>query len=240
MNLILGYVGNAYSGKDTTSNIITEQFFGALQISGKRQGLRDTETNVAGNFATMGSKDKIIVWHTPLALEVKREYVAENPGVILDKLLYDPAYKSQHREGLIAVGDGRRENVDPLYWIKKVQATIQYLLQKYADYKHHIFNITDMRYENELPAFEDYCYRANTPILSFKLNTSFSTILKRMPQSDIAEYARKHKNNPSERHVKRVHADIELDNNGTLEELKQQISKEALPALRTILFGYIG
>ena len=238
MNLVLGFVGSAYAGKDTTSETATEQIFNSIQISGKRQGFRDTITNVSGSYATMGSKEKIMVWHTPLALEVKREYVQENPTVSLDKLLYDAAYKSQHRDGLIRIGDGRRETVDPLYWIKKVQITIKDLMNRFPEYDHQVFSITDMRYENELPHFEAYCYESNIPILSLKIATDLSTIMKRMPQGDIAQYARKHKNNPSERNVKRVHADMEINNNGTLEQLKTQVKDKAIPVVRTILFGF--
>ena len=236
MNIIIGYAGYACSGKDTASkaleNLILKQAKDVIKIE-------DPTTLVAGTLCT-AADEAIILWHVPLALGVKLEFVEEQKelGVQIDlrRLLYDSEYKCQFRKGLIAIGDGRRNTVHPLYWIHKVQKIIEHLAKEYPDQK-HIYQITDMRYQNEIPEFEDYVYANGISMLSVKVLTRLDVIIDRMLSSGVVDFMRMHRLNPSEKNIKRVEADIEINNNTTKRALKKQIQTQMLPVVSMILFG---
>lgn len=238
MDLVIGYVGMACSGKDTASKAVLQPLF--EQSSEVVLEVEDKENAVKGKAGVLHGKS-IVVWHVPLALGVKLEFVEEQAklGIDIDlqRLLYDGPYKCKFREDLIRIGDGNRNNIHPLYWIHKVQKIIEHLRETYKQYDVHVFQITDMRYENEAPEFEAYCYDNNMSMLSIKMSVRLATLLSRMPAEDVAIFMQRHRNNKSERNVKRVHADIELDNNGDIFALGMQIRATVLPVLNTILLG---
>ena len=235
MNLIIGYVGSAFSGKDTSSKELKALLTKDAQSA---NSVIDDKTQLIGEQLDYTNKN-ITIWHTPLALAVKMEFVEEQAalGIQIDLkgLLYDEHYKNRFRADLIRIGDGKRETVHPLYWINKVQKLVEQLEAVYSNTT-NIFQVTDMRYENEVPEFEKYCYaRSNINMLSVKIHASLNNVLKRMPIKHATEYAQKHRLNQSERNIKRVQGDINLDNNGTLSDLREQIAEQIIPVVDIIL-----
>jgi dephospho-CoA kinase len=232
MNMILGYVGYACSGKDTASKLLEKLI---IECSNSAVKLEDPTTLITGTLVD----ERLIIWHVPLALGVKLEFVEEQNklGISVDlrKLLYDSEYKCQFRKQLIEIGDGRRNTVHPLYWIHKAQENIKHLLQQYPD-QQHIFQITDMRYQNEIPEFENYAYANNISMLSIKVEASLHLILARMAKPGVIDYMQRHRLNNSEINVKRIAADIVLNNNNSTRQLEKDIKVQVLPIMGLILY----
>jgi hypothetical protein len=244
MKVAMGYVGTAYSGKDTTNEMVVD----AIVNDGVRgdnvvKGV-DADTCVGfrhGNLFGKKENGRVICFHLPLALEVKREYIKQQAakGIVLSlqDLLTNSVVKAAHREGLIAIGDGYRKEIDPLYWLKRVEEIIDALTNHvaYRDFEHMMFSVTDMRYENELPHMEKSCWARGMSMLSVKMTTPLGVSLSRMKQSDAQRYAREYKNNDSERNVKRVAGDIGIDNSGTLQDLRELVVEHVVPVLKLML-----
>lgn len=235
MDIILGYVGYACAGKDTAAKLLKKTI---IQHFSNTVTIEDPETLVTGTYCN-DNDNELIIWHVPLALEVKREFVAEQAAkdIVIDlrRLLYDSEYKCQFREDLIAIGDGRRNTVHELYWIHKAQKIIEHLRQQHPS-KKHIFQVTDMRYHNEIPEFETFAHNNKMSMLSTKLNTRLEVLITRMTRSGLVDFMRVHRLNNSERNIKRIEADIMLDNNKTIKHLQKQIQMQILPLLGLILF----
>jgi phosphomevalonate kinase len=105
--------GRRYSGKDTFADLLTK----ALQERG------------------------IAVERTAFAAALKRAYAAANPGVDVQRLFTDSAYKEMHRPGLIAYGGAERSR-DPDVWVKQALYTDEV---RHAD----VTVVSDWRMANE-------------------------------------------------------------------------------------------
>lgn len=232
MDIILGYIGGANVGKDTANGIVKNLVRNASCYDKEIEERGYCPETFAGVSVIGG---KIGFFYIPLALEVKKEYAKQNLGVDLVRLFTDVAYKNKHRQGLIDIGDGWREQRDPLIWIHLACKNIEAIKQKYSNLEHRIYTIPDMRYINELPAFEEYAEKKEWPILSIKVHCSIGVRLARMAPEAAKKYICKHKNNQSERNNKLIHADIEVFNNGTLQELEGQLTNTIIPVMNILL-----
>jgi len=234
MNLIIGYVGRAFAGKDTCSKELKQLF---IDTSATDKIIDPVTRLIGEKLVHIGQE--MIFWHLPLALAVKMEFVEEQAEkgiqISLEGLLYDEHYKNNYRADLIRIGDGRRETIDPLYWIEKVKVILAEIEKRFPQYI-SVFQVTDMRYENEVPEFEKFAeLRGDLNMLSIKVNTELATVLARMPAKNAISYAKKYRLNKSERNIKRIAADIEVDNNSSIENLQKQIKALILPVIRAIL-----
>jgi len=256
-NLLLGFAGNAYSGKDTANRIIQEAValkwgkrnFDSIPLQKLFYSSKASNLELSNNesdafilyrsFLATDKNIKVHFFNIPLANEVKRIYVEkmlhEGTKLSFERLLNDSAYKAEHRQGLIEIGDGYRQKYSENIWLNKIDDVISMIAQDFqSDNNFNVFSITDLRYTNE-PIYLEQTYEHIMPILTSKVNAKLTTRLARMTEEQAYMFLKKHKNNASERNIKRLVADFELDNNGNVEHLSNQIHKDIMPCINLLI-----
>jgi hypothetical protein len=259
-NLLLGFAGNACAGKDTTNLIIQhalitkwgkrnfksitpQKFFYTNKNNKIVPSDNPSDTFVIYYSCHIPDKDVTLnMFNVPLANEVKRIYVEDanfkGVQVSFEDLLTNPTAKKQHRQGLIDIGDGYREKYAADLWLNKLDDIVSMLAEKFQQAnKFNVFSVPDIRYINE-PLYIEQQYQHIMPVLTSKINCSLKTRLARMTQEQALFYLKKQKNNASERNVKRIAADFELNNDGTISDLTEQIHQDIMPCINMLVEHY--
>ena len=139
-------------------------------------------------------------------------------GVDGARMISDPSYKTQQRRGLIWFGKMARTH-DEDVWVNQVERFVTAAgIEKIA--------VSDFRLSNEYCALKSKGHRC----LSLRVLASDEVRKSRMGSAAWEEYQKTTRFDPSERALDKWVDDIEVENNGTSEDLKSRVQK-LVPAL---------
>jgi len=196
-NLIVFIHGKAFSGKDSIYHTLRLNSIDTITFTDY-----DKHVSFVNEFFEdkQTAKDKTPdIIRLPFADEVKRELCRIKPEVDFDKLMSDPAYKSQYRKELVEIGDGyRKDDID--CWVNKHRDNFFPLLEQ-SDKK--MFVITDARYCNEMEYAKEIEYHNkysnnNSVVITVKVWADLPTRLNRMSVESAYKYLKYSKNNRGE------------------------------------------